>query len=447
MSTPQPAAVDQARQLLGLSRLLQLEGDLRAADRPEAVDFIAVNDVARVVPFDHAVLWRAWSRKVTAISGGLTLDRTAPQIRWFEALFRQGTLQRAGEVSDILADALPQTLKSDFAKHIPKYALHVPFTGPRGRSYGALAVLRSEPFSEGELRILKRAGSAIGQAIAAMEGPGLGIRMGALPAFGLTALVVVAAGLVPVPLTVLAEARVAPIDPVIVSAPFDGVIREVMVEPNDQVPQGRPLVRLDTTELAAEHDTAGKRVAVLTADWQRLEQKSFGDEKARAEVSLARAKLAEGEANLAYAAERLRESEIKAGGAGVALIEDRAQWLGRPVRVGERILSLANPQRVRLEIEVPVEDALAIEPGAEVEFFLAIAPAAPVRATLEKLSYKAHVTHTQTAVFQGYAQFTEEGALPRLGLTGTAKVYGARVSLAYALLRRPLAYLRRLTGF
>jgi hypothetical protein len=36
--------------------------------------------------------------------------------------------------------------------------------------------------------------------------------------------------------------------------------------------------------------------------------------------------------------------------------------------------------------------------------------------------------------------------LPRIGLRGTAKIYAGRVSLAYYLLRKPLAFMRRSLG-
>jgi len=129
------------------------------------------------------------------------------------------------------------------------------------------------------------------------------------------------------------------------------------------------------------------------------------------------------------------------------MIEDRNQWLGRPVKVGERILSLADPTKVRLEIQVPVEDALVAETGAAVEFFLAIAPTKPVRARLTRLSYEAKLLPNQTSAFVGEAAFADGAGPLRLGLTGTAKIYGEHVPMVYALLRRPLAQLRRVLGF
>jgi len=449
MTAAETTSPDASRQVLGLSRLLQLEGELRAADSGRSLDFIAVNDAHRLVSYDHALIWRARKGAVTAISGGLIVDRHAPQIAWFGRLARH-LLSREGRTKplDVRPDDLPVGLRQGYARWIAGAALWIPLIGPRGSNEGGLIVLRAEGFALAERRILARVGGAVGHAIAAVEGPKRRFRLGAKPLASLAALAAACAiGAVPVPLTVLAEAKVAPINPTIVAAPLDGVIKSILVEPNDLVEAGRSLVEFDPTELNAQREVAAKHVAVLTADWQRLEQKAFADDRARADVSVARSRLAEGESDLAYAVDRLKRADVKASNGGVVMIEDRNQWLGRPVKVGERILSLADPNSVRLEIDVPVEDALEATAGAQVDFFLAIAPAKPVRAKLTRLSYEARLLPNQTSAFVGEAAFAAGGAPPRLGLTGTAKIYGEQVPLVYALLRRPLAHLRRVLGF
>jgi hypothetical protein len=439
-------AVWPERQLQGLSRLIQLEGEIRAASGARAIDFIAVNDSHRLVGYDHALVWRSRTGAVTAVSGGLIVDRHAPQIVWFGRLARHFAAGKA-KPQDIDKAELPAALHPGFVKWISAWALWVPLTAPRESNEGGLIFLRAEPFNDSEKRILSRIGGAIGQAIAAIEGPRRRVWFGTRPLTIAALLIAIAAGAIPVPLTVLAEAKVAPVDPTIIAAPIDGVIKGIPVEPNEAVPAGRPLVEFDSTELSAAHDVAAKHVAVLTADWLRLEEKSFKDEKAREDVSGARSRLAEGEAELGFTVDKLHRAEIRATSAGVVMIEDRNQWLGRPVKIGERIMSLADPRDVRLEIQIPVEDALVATAGAPIEFFLAIAPAKPVHARLTRMSYEARLLPNQTSAFAGEADFVDDSGLPRLGLTGTAKIYGEHVPLFYAIFRRPLAHMRRLLGF
>ncbi len=52
-----------------------------------------------------------------------------------------------------------------------------------------------------------------------------------------------------------------------------------------------------------------------------------------------------------------------------------------------------------------------------------------------------------TLVYRVLANFEVDVVPPRIGLKGTAKVYGEEVKLLYYLLRRPFASVRRWTGF
>ena len=47
----------------------------------------------------------------------------------------------------------------------------------------------------------------------------------------------------------------------------------------------------------------------------------------------------------------------------------------------------------------------------------------------------------------GAAAADPAAALPRLGIRGTAQLYGGNVPLAFALFRRPIASLRQWAGF
>ena len=110
-------------------------------------------------------------------------------------------------------------------------------------------------------------------------------------------------------------------------------------------------------------------------------------------------------------------------------------------------MSLADPTKAKLKIDISVDDALIVERGTEVEFFLTIAPTNPVKAKLTNVSYDAQLLPNQTTAFRAEAEFLPNEGMPRLGLTGTAKVYGERAPLIYAVLRKPLASIRRLIGF
>ena len=91
-------------------------------------------------------------------------------------------------------------------------------------------------------------------------------------------------------------------------------------------------------------------------------------------------------------------------------------------------------------------DAINLEPGAEVALFLNIAPERRIDATLRYASYEAGVGPDGALAYRVRATLSGDAAPPRIGLKGTAEIYGRKVTLFYYLMRRPLAALRQFTG-
>jgi len=95
---------------------------------------------------------------------------------------------------------------------------------------------------------------------------------------------------------------------------------------------------------------------------------------------------------------------------------------------------------------LPVADAINLEPGADMRLFLHVAPLSPLTAQLTQTSYQATLSPEGIASYRIRGAFDRPSAEARVGLKGTAKLYGRRVLLAYVLFRRPLAALREWTG-
>ena len=121
-------------------------------------------------------------------------------------------------------------------------------------------------------------------------------------------------------------------------------------------------------------------------------------------------------------------------------------WRGRPVQVGERVMLIADPSLIDVTIYLPPDDAVELEPGAQVNLLLHVDPLSPLEAKIERSSYEATLAPDGTLAYVIRAQLGQGQGLPRIGLRGTAKIYAGRVTLAYYLLRKPLAFLRRSLG-
>jgi hypothetical protein len=263
------------------------------------------------------------------------------------------------------------------------------------------------------------------------------------------ALALVALMFIPIRQSALAPAEVVALDAEVVAAPIDGVVKAVHVRPNQAVKAGQLLFSLDDTTLRNRLDVTRKTVAVASAELTSATQKAFDNAQSKGELGTLSGRVHERRAELAATKAQLDRVGVVAPRDGIAVFGDANDWLGRPVTTGERILLLADPSRPGVLIHLAVADAIAIEVGAPVRLFLAATPLAPLDARLIETSYQALPSPDAVASYRLRAAFVsaEAGDSARIGLRGTAKIYGERVSLGYFLIRRPLSALRQWTGF
>ena len=130
----------------------------------------------------------------------------------------------------------------------------------------------------------------------------------------------------------------------------------------------------------------------------------------------------------------------------MAVIDDPQTWKGRPVRVGERILSIADPAMVEVTVMVPVKDAVVLEPGNEVRLFLDTDPLHSLKATVQYVVYESTMAGEWPA-YKVRARLETSTPAPRIGLRGTARIYGQNTTLFYYLLRRPITATRQWLGW
>ncbi len=449
------------RRVSGLTTLLTLEKEARHAKDPEILGHLLVNESLRLLRYGQAVFWRfggGGRSRIAAVSGVARFDVHAPQVVWLDGVIRiLAALPAGGEIRELDVDsARADGVDEQRLREWPEWSfprvLWLPLKDPRDDTVlGGLWLAREAAWEEGERVLAGHLADGYGHALALLESrrkPGrswLGRLSGLLKVVGLAALVA-ALFLVPVRLSVLAPASIGPIRPTVVAAPLDGVVERFHVEPNQTVTAGQLLLELDPTEIRGRHQVELEELALARAGYQKALRQTFQNPDSGAELASLRALIDKAAARAVHSERVLERMRIKSPEAGVAVFADVNDWLGRPVRVGERILAIADPQRVEISIDLPVADALVLEPGAEVRLFLNIAPLEPLTATLRYASYEARETGDGVLAHHLRATLAADTPPPRLGLKGTAKIYGEEVSLFLYLFRRPLSALRRLVG-
>jgi multidrug efflux pump subunit AcrA (membrane-fusion protein) len=249
-----------------------------------------------------------------------------------------------------------------------------------------------------------------------------------------------------VPLSVLAPAELVPSDPAIIRAPLDGVIDRVLVTPNQRVARHDALFEFDRTNLQNRLQVAYLSLATLQAEYRQKAQQALYEQTSKAQLAVLQGEIAEKEAEVNYLREMNARGLVSSPRDGLVLFDDPTEWEGRPAVTGERVMVVADEQAVEVEAWLSPADAIPLDEAAEVKLYLNADPLQPVVASLAYVAHEAIERPDGHYAYRLRAKLTESGQPPRVGLKGTAKVRGSGVSLAYWVLRRPLAAARAWLG-
>jgi multidrug resistance efflux pump len=343
---------------------------------------------------------------------------------------------------------MPDEIAADWAEFLPTHLLWHPLAQGDAAPVGALLMARGEPWQEGDLQLAAPLLGTYTQSLLLqdrapkpLDALARGLRQRRSWLIGAAAILALAL-VAPVRQSVLAPAEIVPVDPAPIRAPFDGLVDELHVTPNQPVKAGQRLVSLDRTQLDKRRTVTQKALDMAREEYADTAQEAMNDPKAKAKLAILASKVEQQQAELDYDREMLGRAEIVAPADGIAVFDDANEWAGKPVALGERILLVASPSNTQLEIQVPVAEVVSFEPGSEVVFFSNLAPDRPVSGQLAFASYASAVTAEGVLAYSFRSRFDPDVPPQRLGFKGTAKIYGPRRPLALWLFRRPIALVR-----
>lgn len=433
----------------GAEVLLAVEAAAREASDLTELSHVIANETRKLIRCGqtHVFRWQSGQVVLLASSSLSSVERTSPLVQDLEALvarslsdLREPASRTLDELRGAEVQRLADIAYSDF--------LLCPLLSRRGFLIGAMLLARDENWSEREVKLVQRLCGAYSHAWVALVGEKRVwiknelVRKYILPGSLVAGLVL---ALLPVPLTALAPCEIVPLDPETVTAPLDGIIQTIAVDPNQWVQAGQGLLTFVDTTIRGRLDVAERAVEVAAAKERRLQQAAFDDRNARRDLSIAAAELKLAVAERDAAADQLARTRVTASRPGLALFASRKDWEGRPVSTGERIMQIAAPERVQLRIDMPVKDAPVVRDQARVRVYLDSDPLNSLNAVLERATYHATPMPGGGLAFVLYAKLSA-GEAPRIGYRGTAQVFGDDVALIYYVFRRPLTALRQMVG-
>jgi HlyD family secretion protein len=427
-----------------LALLLKLEGELRQLPNWRATIFHALNETVDLIGHAQGFFFRSNNRggfRCEAASSVAALDARAPLVAALNSV-----VNRLDDVAKPHAFELLQFLKSQVYPH--QFALWVPVADAKGKVFGGFLFMRDDAWPEANRTVAERLVSAYGHSLRVHKPPQLLKRL-SLPKWALYGLPVVLLLLafVPVPMTTLAPFEIVPKDSLSITAPLDGVIKLIGPEPNSVVAAGTQLFQLDTTDLSAKNMIAAQRVVVAEAKLATAQNGAFADKDMKRSVNTLLTELQLAKAEFDLTTSQLQRANVVAAENGLLVYSTKADWMGKPVRTGEKVMEIADPKRVAVRVDVNVHDAIALDGEARVRLFLDADPLHPLDAKIYERSYNAAEIPGGVLAFAVRAQLTDGEAIPpRIGLRGTAQLIGKKVPLGFYLLRRPISELRQHFG-
>jgi hypothetical protein len=444
------------QQLQALANLLLLQQRLREAQTEAELGFILVNDTQSLVNYRSGLLWlttpgRGNGGAISNVSGAVEHDEHSPFLQWMKQVCVELSKRSAGKFGEFTKADMPPEISEEWNAHGSETLVWLPLRSAAGIDLGSLVLWRRQSLSESQQRILANCLAAAGYSLAALRG-----KVFARPGFkwtGRRKQVVFAVCLalallmfMPVHLSVLAQAEVVAQNPMVVRSPMDGIISSLHVRPNKVVEEGALLLKLDDTELQTRLDVAEQTLAISLAQHRQAGQSAAFNADAKASLQVLQLESEKHQAEVDYVNSLLERSDVEAERGGVIIMPSPDELVGKPVVTGERLMTIANPLDTQLEAWLAVGDDINLLYDARIEFFPNVSPDKIFAARLRRLDYRAEPIETGELAYRIRADFHDSNALPRIGMRGTAKLYGEKVSLAYYLFRRPLATLRRWLG-
>ena len=435
-----------------IARLISLEKKTRDARSQEELNFVISNETRQIIDFVNSFLLLktpAGKFEIKATSDMPSVDRTSPLITFIENIVNKKSKINIKELKYFKADEISASIKVKRPRSIPDNILFIPIISPQRGLQGFLLLTRNTKFLENDIELARHLSATYGHAYNSFLSDFViknffkknftGIKS------WIIALAIILVMIIPIRITSTAPVEVVPENPKLVTAPFDGVVKNIVVSNNQKIKANDLIVLLEDNDLLNNLNLAKQSLKIAEKDLLRSRQFSFSnnDEKSRLAELMAQVDLKKAE--LISTEDKLKKSKIYSNQSGVAIIDQKDDWQGKPVAVGEKILTIADPKKVEFLIWLPVKDSLIIRKNSSVKIFLDINPIEPLKGKLLRASYQPSLSPDEILSYRVTSSF-EGNKVPRIGLRGTAKIYGSRVTLFYYLFRKPITFVRQLIG-
>ena len=456
-----------SQELLLFIKLISFFKKMRHQRDASQTHFVLVNDLYQAIPYRQCVTWLYDGQKVDIkiASGQADISQRSPYAQFLksciEERIKSNKLNSKEHVDAFFEEqsyAKTMGLSAESFSHCDPVLVKEwlsPFnacTFLRNSKgvFGGVWYERDAQFSDMEIAILDDVGDAFSFSLQSYQKQRSflssgGLFNGKIKKFILLLLLVFALWPVRYSMTVNTEIVSKSVEAV--SVPYNGLIDAVLVRPNQYVKKGEVLFSLDKVGLENDYNIAQQELITARQRLEKTERETFGDASKRSELRVLREQIKLKKIEVDYAEQKLMDTRIVASKAGMVLFSDKSDLLGQPIQAGQQVMILADPQDVELLLRLPSDSIIDIDSTVDVKFFLNTSPLTSHRAELYTISYRPAKSPDGFFGYSARAKIKDKENIGRVGLMGTAKVYGGRTIMVVSILRRPLLGLRNLISF
>lgn len=438
---------------MNLEQWVTFEKRIRQAQSIDALQLLIVNSLQQVLPYSQSILIERTAPQqfsVRLLSHITVVNTQSPLVRWMEQTLAPWLWTKNKSPSLFLLSEIPKSNETE-TLHTP-YGLYVQLTSPLIGDY-ALVLW----FYEAQAPSLAQTSTLFAEAIIHAWERLITLKKNTPPRKRLVKkrgkwiilLAIACLFFIRLHENTIAPAEVIPLSPVLITPSINGTIRSIEVKPNQAVKKGQLLVTFDDITLRNQMEEAQKALKVAEKRYLNAYHHAYiGSSQAQnslQEMSVLQEEKEQAGLKLVYQQQLLQRTELKSPIDGVALYSDPKELLGKPMRIGEKIMLIANLNEKELAFWVSMDNMIEVDPKRPIHFFSNENPATRTEAYIKYINPIAEARPDGVVAYYGVAQFSKNQPL-KLGEQGVVKLFGTRVSLFYYLIRRPFRYIRQHLG-
>jgi hypothetical protein len=438
-----------------ISKLFQIEHNCKNCESKEELKYIITNQTREIVEYEQAILLSKSidnKLKVSALSDVAVVDKTSPLVQYITRVANTINKNKYEEITSINLQDSNHEQDESFAPHILWIPLKSIKDGIEVEYY--MMLTRHTKWHDNDVEMIRHLAISYRYFLYAMRKCSIATRLqkhGIQKKHFIYTLVSISIiMLLPIQMSILASFEVKPKEPYIVTSSIDGAIDKILVKSNQKIKEGTQLIALQEIDYKNRLDIAQRNLDIAKATLHSIKQVSFNDFGKSSDIKRAETEVMLKEAELEYAKSQYDKTKIYAKKSGLVIVDNPEELEGKPVSIGERILSIANEKSIEVKIMLPVSEAIYLDGSNRVRLFFDNTLFDTWEARLSQISYTPQMTPEGIISYKLIANFddiNQNDTIPKIGLRGVAKIYAEDTTLFYYLFRKPITYMRQLIAW